>query len=1244
MTDLTESSVWETGIYQLELADYVVGGAGGQANQQAQELVNRTAKLRDELESNGIFIDGTHTFMGQNLILDVTFEGTVSDGDLVYYNTTSSEYEKAIANGTSAQRFIGIADVTKSTVFCSGLVTKAVATAVIGDTLYLDASTAGATTLTRTNTKIGIYLYDDIIFLDINDDNNFSDSDNVIIGLNSGLSNTNVGHTFVGNNAGLLQGSGEYNTNIGNSAGRSNVSGSYNTYIGEWAGYGCTGGQNTIVGGETFNTTTGGGYNCVLGYSAGYNANCGTSILIGFQAGYNNIANGSVFIGYTSGKANTSGTKNTFLGYETGLVNVDGASNTFIGYNTGKANISSDGNTFMGSLAGLISTGEYNTFIGDSAGASNVGAGYNTYVGEWCGNQATGSSNALYGSEIFSGISNSGTQNSIFGPFAAVNASCSSSTIMGFNAGYSTSATITAIGTNAGKANTIGTNNTFMGINAALLNTSGVNNTFMGSNTGAANISADNCTLVGYRAGAVGVTTVSQDEVTYIGSGAGENTIGDFNVYVGYNAGQNSGSDFESTIIGHRAGENSSSSGENVIIGRGAGLNNTGGQQVCIGNSAGAVSTISTGLVAVGHQSGLLHTSGQCCTYLGWQAGKTNSTGHENTFIGYKAGTLATGLGNTFLGYSTGSSVAAGIKNVMIGSECGVNITSGTSNVLIGQYVAADSTATGLSHCCIIGREAYGEGTGNYSVMMGAEAGNYCESDGAVGIGHQSAGSSQSEGMTGEGITCVGYKAGAAYTLADFCTAIGYESQGESSADIEGDGNTSVGYQTLYTNKTGEYNSVIGKGSGYLLTGSRNSALGYNAAYRVTGDSNTLLGDNSGSSDGGIALSGSRNVGVGALSLYYTTTGSDNIAIGYEANGLGILTGGFNISMGYRAGYDMTGGDHNISIGYLSGSNINTGDRNILIGASTGLELTDQIGNVMIGGVSGWKCTGAGNTFLGDYSGAYATSAEFNVVIGYKADLDTVTDDHKFILESDVAGSGGRLIEGDFSSGEINFNPAVSGNIISDGKIMSISSAGAIGTIDGNLSFGSLLHIQHQQNSGVNGGAYTADTWNTATLNTEITNEITDASLSSNQMILPAGEYHIDSTNVVNESGSSQSRIQPLFDLIDSYNTSGGVVRVWGDGTRLFVADGSTGILAFNPLALNTGDGLFYVPSISINQSTGADENTPIPLSGRFTLTAPATIELQTNVAVDSVGTERGKAASRGIKEIYIDLKIWKVN
>ncbi len=51
MANLIETPRWEDGIYQIETSDPVLGGPGGIANKQAEQLGNRTAFLKEQIES-----------------------------------------------------------------------------------------------------------------------------------------------------------------------------------------------------------------------------------------------------------------------------------------------------------------------------------------------------------------------------------------------------------------------------------------------------------------------------------------------------------------------------------------------------------------------------------------------------------------------------------------------------------------------------------------------------------------------------------------------------------------------------------------------------------------------------------------------------------------------------------------------------------------------------------------------------------------------------------------------------------------------------------------------------------------------------------------------------------------------------------------------------------------------------------------------------------------------------------------
>ena len=58
-----------------------------------------------------------------------------------------------------------------------------------------------------------------------------------------------------------------------------------------------------------------------------------------------------------------------------------------------------------------------------------------------------------------------------------------------------------------------------------------------------------------------------------------------------------------------------------------------------------------------------------------------------------------------------------------------------------------------------------------------------------------------------------------------------------------------------------------------------------------------------------------------------------------------------------------------------------------------------------------------------------------------------------------------------------------------------------------------LLHVRDEKSAGTEGGTASAGN-NTLTLNTVLTNEITGASLSSNQITLPSGTYYIEASGM----------------------------------------------------------------------------------------------------------------------------------
>src|ERR1700733_9871832 len=102
------------------------------------------------------------------------------------------------------------------------------------------------------------------------------------------------------------------------------------------------------------------------------------------------------------------------------------------------------------------------------------------------------------------------------------------------------------------------------------------------------------------------------------------------------------------------------------------------------------------------------------------------------------------------------------------------------------------------------------------------------------------------------------------------------------------------GYQSEANTSTANlHNTALGTGALYSnITGTQNIAVGYEALVLNLGDSNAAFGNQALYSNVG----GTFNTAVGTCSLYSETSGTANIAVGY------------------RSGFNLTSGSHNIDI------------------------------------------------------------------------------------------------------------------------------------------------------------------------------------------------------------------------------------------------------------------------------------------------------------------------------------------
>lgn len=117
--------------------------------------------------------------------------------------------------------------------------------------------------------------------------------------------------------------------------------------------------------------------------------------------------------------------------------------------------------------------------------------------------------------------------------------------------------------------------------------------------------------------------------------------------------------------------------------------------------------------------------------------------------------------------------------------------------------------------------------------------------------------------------------------------------------------NVGIGFNALYSNVMGVFNTATGYAALNFNTGSLNAATGYQALYLNT--------------------SGGANTASGTFALRNNNTGNNNTANGYDALSSNTL-GSLNVAMGYQAGFNSLG-DSNIFIGYQSGKNETGSDK-----------------------------------------------------------------------------------------------------------------------------------------------------------------------------------------------------------------------------------------------------------------------------------------------------------------------------
>jgi hypothetical protein len=200
-------------------------------------------------------------------------------------------------------------------------------------------------------------------------------------------------------------------------------------------------------------------------------------------------------------------------------------------------------------------------------------------------------------------------------------------------------------------------------------------------------------------------------------------------------------------------------------------------------------------------------------------------------------------------------------------------------------------------------------------------------------------------------------------------TAMLWQSAWPDDATTSGDEQLAIGFQALQ-NATSDARFVTAVGNyalDALTSGQRNTALGYGAATSLT--------------------TGTLNTSIGQAAMTHNTTDSYVTAVGaYTAYG-DFLTAGTYV--GYAAGnLNSTTKDYQTAIGHLS-MNDCSGDNSTAVGAYS---MSDGYHYASV--AVGYYALGRNSTFypyynvcLGMYAGDGISSGDYNVLIGYGADV-----------------------------------------------------------------------------------------------------------------------------------------------------------------------------------------------------------------------------------------------------------------
>ncbi len=548
----------------------------------------------------------------------------------------------------------------------------------------------------------------------------------------------------------------------------------------------------------------------------------------------------------------------------------------------------------------------------------------------------------------------------------------------------------------------------FLGVQSGLSDDGTDNrNTGLGYQSLKANVGGIYNSAIGHRAL---LNTTGNYNSGFGGNALFSNTTGTLNTGVGVNS-----------LYANTTGTRNLALGVNAMR-----YNTTGNYNTATGNRSLFNLTVGNKNNAIGYESMYSSTGAYRNTANGFRSLYSNLTGSFNTAIGYEAGYNSLGAYNVFLGYNSGyfengsnklyiENRNANADNALIYGEFGTDNTN-TGNILRtnSQFQIGNPALTGYAFPITDGTtgqvlQTNGSGaiawanpltlgtddqnltgatlTGT-TLQITIENGNATSVDlaplqdgGAQKINDLLDGKSDNDGTQDGSSVFLGVNAG----LNDDATdnrniGVGYQSLFMNTSGMY---NTATGYMALAYNTTGNGNVAIGSFSLLsCLASNWNTAIGSEALYsNSSGNSNVAVGNKSLYSNTG----GIENTAIGSNSLFSNTTGFSNTANGYQALYYN-TTGSGNTANGYQALYSNTTGVDNTANGYQALYYNTTGYNNNANGYKSLFSNTTGAANTANGISALYSNTiGNANTANGVFALPLNTIGSYNTATGYAA-------------------------------------------------------------------------------------------------------------------------------------------------------------------------------------------------------------------------------------------------------------------